>query len=495
MGDCRKKILLLYAQKIYFNLIQNIMNINRRQFFRKSLAGSAAIVVGKDLNAGNPLATETPAGSAIQAEDVCPPRKGKSVLGLRCKPLNTVRVGIVGLGRGAGAVERLSQIEGTEIVALCDLNPDRIAACQDALKRNKRKEAAVYSGEEDWKKMCERDDIDLIYNATPWVLHVPIALYAMDHGKHVVVEVPAALTVKDCWALVDKAEETQLHCMMLENCCYDFFELATLNMARQGLLGEIIHGEGAYIHDLRDSKFNGYYKHWRLEYSKYHTGNPYPTHGLGPVAQIMGINQGDRMEYLSSVSTNQYGLALWAKNNLKDDERITQSERYALGDMNTTIIHTVNGKTLMIQHDTTSPRPYSRIHLVQGTKGMAVKYPDEKVAIQPETHSFMEEGNYQEIMKKYEHPLSTYIGETARKVGGHGGMDFIMDWRLIYCLRNGYPLDQTVYDAAAWSSLVELSERSVLNKSCSVPIPDFTRGGWRDYAPWPVIDMKNVLHG
>jgi Predicted dehydrogenases and related proteins len=166
----------------------------------------------------------------------------------------------------------------------------------------------------------------------------------MDHGKHVAIEVPAALTIKDCWALVDKAEEKQLHCMMLENCCYDFFELATLNMARQGLFGEIIHTEGAYIHDLRDAKFNGYYKHWRLEYSRYHTGNPYPTHGLGPIAQIMGINQGDRMEYLSSVSTNQFGLALWAKENLKDDERITLSERYMLGDMNTTIIHTAMGK-------------------------------------------------------------------------------------------------------------------------------------------------------
>ncbi|MDR3266614.1 MAG: acetylgalactosaminidase, partial [Tannerella sp.] len=262
-----------------------------------------------------------------------------------------------------------------------------------------------------------------------------------------------------------------------------------------GVLGEIIHAEGAYLHDLRGLKFDGYYKHWRLEYSKYHTGNPYPTHGLGPIAQIMGINQGDRMEYLSSVSTNQYGLALYAKNHLKNDERITQSERYKLGDMNTTIIHTVNGKTLMVQHDTTSPRPYSRIHLVQGTNGIAIKYPDEKVAIQPNSHEFMKEGDQKELLAKYEHPLSKYIGEKAKTVGGHGGMDFIMDWRLIYCLRNGYPLDQSVYDGAVWSSLVELSERSVLNKSASTAIPDFTRGEWKNHAPWPVIDMKDVLHG
>ena len=469
------------------------MSINRRKFLKASVIGGTALV-SNQLGAGNSTNPSVSTVSGVERFDTIPPARGKSVLGLRCKALPTVRIGVVGLGRGGGAVNRLSRMEGTEIVAICDLSKEKIANSQKTLSNNKRKAAAEYSGEEDWKKMCERDDIDLVYNATPWELHVPIALYAMDHGKHVAIEVPAALTVKDCWALVDKAEEKQLHCMMLENCCYDFFELATLNMARLGLLGEIIHGEGAYIHDLRSSKFNGYYKHWRLEFSKFHTGNPYPTHGLGPVAQIMGINQGDRMEYLSSVSTNQYGLQLWAKENLENDERITQSERYMLGDMNTTIIHTANGKSIMIQHDTTSPRPYSRIHLIQGTNGMAVKYPNEKIAIQPDSHDFLSEEAQKKLLAEYEHPLSRHIGEQARKVGGHGGMDFIMDWRLIYCLRNGYPLDQSVYDAAAWSSIVELSERSVLNKS-TVEIPDFTRGAWRDYPAWPVIDMKEVLHG
>lgn len=464
--------------------------INRRDFFKTSIGVGAGAFIGTKAQASEQSSSFN--GLPI---DETPPRKGRSVLGLRCKPLQKVRVGVVGLGRGAGAVDALAQIPAAEVVAICDLNPERIANGQKILTKHNRKEVPTYTGEEDWKKMCEREDIDLIYNATPWNLHVPIALYAMDHGKHVAIEVPAALTVEDCWALVDKAEETQLHCMMLENCCYDFFELATLNMARQGLLGEIIHTEGAYIHDLRAEKYNGYYKNWRLEYSKYHTGNPYPTHGLGPIAQIMGINQGDRMEYLSSVSTNQYGLNEWAKNNLKDDERISLSERYKLGDMNTTIIHTAKGKSIMIQHDTTSPRPYSRIHLVQGTNGVAIKYPDEKIAIQPDSHEFMSDSDQKELLKKYEHPLTKYIGEQARKVGGHGGMDFIMVWRLIYCLQNGYPLDQSVYDAAAWSSLVELTERSVLNKSQSVAIPDFTRGEWQNYEAWPVIDMKEVLHG
>ncbi len=463
--------------------------MNRRNFLKWSLAGGAATA----MNSVTAQAATSQSPISDVVIDEIPPRKGKCVMDLRCKPLPVVHVGIVGLGRGFTAFSHFSQMEGVEVVALCELDQEKIKRAQDVLRKNGRKEAAVYSGEEDWKKMCERDDIDLIYNATPWNLHVPIALYAMDHGKHVTIEVPAALTVKDCWALVDKAEETQLHCMMLENCCYDFFELATLNMARQGELGEIIHTEGAYIHTLAGEKFNGYYKHWRLRYSKFHTGNPYPTHGLGPIAQIMGINRGDRMDYLTSMSTDQFGLHKWAEENLKDDERITLSERYKLGDMNNTLIHTANGRTLLIQHDTTTPQPYSRIHLVQGTKGVAVKYPEEKISIQ--AHKFMDEQQQKEYLKKFEHPLTRYIGEEAKKAGGHGGMDYIMNWRLIYCLRNGYPLDQSVYDCAAWSSIVELSERSVLNKSCSVNIPDFTRGAWRDYKPLPVIDMVNVLHG
>lgn len=463
--------------------------INRRNFFKSSFAASiGTFVFSKEKAVGQNI------GQAHSAINLIPPRKGKCVMNLVTKPLETVRVGIIGLWRGAGAVSCFAQIEGVEIVALCDLIPERIDNCCKILQKNGRKDPVVYSKEEDWKKMCEREDIDLIYNATPWDLHVPIALYAMEHGKHVAIEVPAALTVKDCWLLVDKSEETQQHCMMLENCCYDFFEMTTLNMARHNVFGDIIHGEGAYIHDLRSEKFNGYYKHWRLEYSKYHTGNPYPTHGLGPIAQIMGINRGDVMTHLSSVSTGQYGLQLWAKNNLKDDERITQSERYKLGDMNTTIIQTAKGNTMMIQHDTTSLRPYSRIHLVQGTKGMAVKYPNECIALQPESHEFLTDVKQRDLLNEYQHPISKYIGERAKKVGGHGGMDFIMMWRLVYCLQNGYPLDQSVYDAASWSCLVELTEKSVLNRSQSIDMPDFTRGAWKEYNPIPVIDMENVFH-
>ena len=464
-------------------------NNTRRDFIKKSLLGSLAIGT-------TGLACSGQSQNTVQPKATAPPRQGKSVMGFRCDPIPTVRIGIVGLGRGGGAVYRLARIEGTNIVAVCDLMPKRIESALKNLKDAGRPEPVVYtSGEEEWKKMCERDDIDLIYNATPWELHVPIALYAMKHGKHVVVEVPAALTLDDCWALVDTAEKTQRHCMMLENCCYDFFELATLNMARNDVFGEIYHGEGAYIHDLRSLKFdkeNGYYKMWRLEHSKKHTGNPYPTHGLGPVAQIMGINQGDRFDYLTSMSTSQIGMSLYAENTFGKDSPEAKTA-YKLGDMNTTSVRTLNGHTFMIQHDTTSPRPYDRIHKISGTKGYATKYPEEKIALEPGAHSFLKSDKFKELMDKYEHPLAKYIGEQAKAVGGHGGMDYIMDWRLIYCLRNGLPLDQSVYDAATWSSIVELSEQSVLNRSNAIDIPDFTRGDWKNAKPWPVIDMVNVF--
>jgi predicted dehydrogenase len=424
-----------------------------------------------------------------------PKRTGKSVMGLRCEPLPEVRIAFIGLGmRGPGHVEAMCNIEGTKIVALCDVRPERVKATQSILKKHNRPEAAEYSGEEGWKKVCERDDVDLIYNVTPWELHVPISLYAMKHGKHTVCEVPIALSVKDSWALVDTAEQTQRHCMQLENCCYDFFELATLNMARKGLFGEIYHGEGAYIHDLRSLKHKkeGYYKMWRLEHSKKHNGNPYPTHGLGPVAQIMNINRGDRFDYLTSMSTNQYGLTLYAENTFGKNSPEAKAT-YKLGDMNNTLIRTVNGHTLLVVHDTTSPRPYDRIHKISGTKGFAVKYPEERIALDPHAHEFLKPEEFKAIMEQYEHPLSKYIGEKAKQVGGHGGMDFIMNWRLIYCLQNGLPLDQDVYDAAAWTCITELSEISLNNRSNSVDVPDFTRGDWKNAKPWPVIDMETVF--
>ncbi len=458
---------------------------NRRDFIRIATAGAAALGLGLKGIRGNALYSSGP---------IVPdrPEGQKSVVGLTCNPLEKVRIGVIGLGmRGMEAVSRLLWVEGVEIKAVCDVLPDRVLqARKNVTERGFPEPAGYSSGPEEWKKLCERDDIDLVYSCTPWYLHTPNAVYAMQNGKHAAIEVPAATTLEECWLLVDTAEKTQRHCMMLENCCYDFFELATLNMARNGIFGEIMHAECAYIHDLRWLKFDevtGYYNMWRLKYSMNHNGNLYPTHGLGPVAQIMGINRGDRMEYLTSTSTDQVGMSLYARNKFGENSP-EYRQSYELGDMNTTLVRTAKGKTIMIQHDTTSPRPYSRIHLISGTGGIARKYPVEQIALEPEAHEWLVEEEYNKLMAKYEHPLIKKIGEMAREVGGHGGMDYIMDWRLVYCLRNGLPLDEDVYDAASWSSIVELSEISVRNKSQMIEVPDFTRGSWAGTKPLGIVE-------
>jgi predicted dehydrogenase len=460
---------------------------SRRDFLKLTATGLAALGLTR-------LASGKPGDKMIRAASVprLPGSNAKSVMGLACEPLGTVRIGVIGLGmRGSEAVDRLMEVEGVEITALCDVMPDRVKKCQKAVIDKGRPEPAGYSaGPDDWKNLCERNDIDLVYSCTPWYLHTPNAVYAMKAGKHAAVEVPAATTIDECWQLVNTAEETRRHCMMLENCCYDFFELATLNMARKGLLGEIIHAECAYIHDLRSLKFDketGYYNMWRLKYSEKHTGNLYPTHGLGPVAQAMGINRGDRMEYLTSMSSNQFGMSLYAAEKFGENSPEAR-QVYELGDMNTTLVRTSKGKTIMIQHDTTSPRPYSRIHLLCGTKGVVMKWPEEHIAFEPKSDEWLTQEEFDKFMTQYEHPLARKIGEKAKEVGGHGGMDYIMDWRLVHCLRNGLPLDEDVYDAATWSSIIELSEKSVRNGSNAVEVPDFTRGEWESAQPIGIIE-------
>jgi hypothetical protein len=443
--------------------------------------------------------------SATNLHDISaePPRpKGQTdVLALRCQPLPTVRVAFIGLGmRGAGAVARFMHINGIEVKALCDLESYNIDNAQQILRRNNRPPADVYQTDTAWQEVCRRDDIDLVYICTHWEKHTPIAVYAMQHGKHAAVEVPAATTIDECWQLVNTAEQTRRHCMQLENCCYDFFELATLNMAQQGLFGEIVHTEGAYIHNLRELNFNprrnetgadnlteaqentqprltGYWNYWRLQENKTKNGNLYPTHGLGPIAQILNLHRGDRMNLLVSLSSNQFNLTEYAQNRFGADSPQAKAE-YRQGDMNTTLIKTLRGKSILLQHDVASPRPYSRIHLVSGTKGFAQKYPKQTLALDPDAHHPLKDEEMKQMLKTYEHPLVKAIGNIAKKVGGHGGMDFIMDYRLIYCLQNGLPLDQDVYDAAEWSAIIPLSAHSANNGSIPVAVPDFTRGAW-----------------
>lgn len=464
------------------------MKSNRRNFLKTSglagigLAGGAGILNAKPV-----------AGAPGQETRANVQQRGKhfNMSGYAAPKIETVRIGFVGLGnRGPGAVNRMSKIDGVEIKALCDVRPDRAEKVKKSLESTKHRPELFTAGENDWKKMCERKDIDLIYIATPWSMHTPMAVYAMEQGKHAASEVPAAVTLDECWQLVETSEKTKKHCMILENCCYDFFELMTLNMARQGFFGEIIHTEGAYIHDLLHANFekDQYYDMWRLK-ENLRDGSLYPTHGLGPIAQVLNVNRGDRMDYMVSVSSNDFMMGDLAKEMASKDSFYKQfAGKKFRGNMNTTTIRTVKGKTMMVQHDVTSPRPYSRIHLVSGTKGTALKYPDPRISKSHEGWVSPEE--FKVLEEKFAPPIVTRVGEMAKQIGGHGGMDFLMDWRLIDCLRNGIPLDIDVYDAAAWSAIAPLSEQSVANRSKSVDIPDFTSGSWKTNTPVDVTLAK-----
>jgi len=457
-----------------------LMNTMLKQVFATLLFAGILLGTGA-CDSANTSVEEAAPGAREWFPEPPRPEGQLDVIELRCDPIDTVHIAFIGVGsRGKGAVRRYTFLEGVKVVALCDVVPDNLDQAQEILREAGLPEADVYSGEEDWKKVCEREDVDLVYVCTHWDLHTPIAVYAMEQGKHVATEVPAALTIEQCWQLVNTAERTRRHCMQLENCNYDFFELATLNMVRQGLLGEIVHAEGAYIHDLRAHNFNetdGYWNMWRLRHNENRNANLYPTHGFGPICHILNIHRGDKMEYLVSLASDQFGMTEYARDKFGDDSDFAQ-RTYARGDMNTTLIKTAKGKSMLIQHDVTSPRPYSRIHLLSGTKGFVQKWPVRGIALEPDAHSFLGEEAMEELLAEYEHPITKEVGELARKVGGHGGMDFTMDYRLIHCLRNGLPLDQDVYDAAEWSAIIELSEKSIENQSMPVKVPDFTRGAW-----------------
>lgn len=410
------------------------------------------------------------------------------VLQLTAPPMETVRVGFIGLGmRGPDAVERFAQIEGTDIKGLCDVEADRVEKCQEILEKLGRPRAMGYSGStEAYKEMCECDDIDLIYIATDWIHHAPLAIYAMEHGKHVAIEVPAAISLEEIWQLINTSERTRLHCMMLENCVYDFFEIATLNMAQQGLFGEVLHVEGSYLHNL-DDFWPEYWNNWRLDFNMKNRGDIYPTHGIGPDCQVLNIHRGDRMEYLVAMDTKPYNGPKVVKKQTGEDCTDFQN-----GDQTSTLIRTVNGKTMLIQHDVLTPRPYSRMYQVVGSDGYASKYPVNQLLFRSGQLDESETADYQNLnahsalpaelcqamLQKYLPPFVQELEETARRIGGHGGMDFIMDFRLIYCLQNGLPLDMDVYDMAEWCCLGPLTRISLENGSAPVAIPDFTRGAW-----------------
>ncbi len=426
------------------------------------------------LKAGATAGLATALGSLGSA---APRTGGSAKLEFRVPPIDPVRIGYVGVGgMGSAHVQNLLKIEGVEIRAVCDIVPEKVARVQKWVVAAGQKEPEGYSrGPTDFKRLCERPDLDLVYNATPWEWHVPISVAAMEAGKHAATEVPAATTLDECWQLVETAEKTGRHCVMMENCCYDRPEMLCLNLVKRGLLGEILAAEAGYCHDLRALKFSNEGEGlWRIAHSIARNANLYPTHGLGPVAQCMDINRGDRFAYLVSMSSPSRGLNLMASKLFgAGDSRATR--RYALGDVNVSLIHTALGKVITLYHDTDTPRPYSRIHHVQGTKGLFEKYPD-RVYI--EGRSKNDAWETLDGYAEFDHPLWTTQADKARGAG-HGGMDYIEDYRLIDALRNGRPLDMDVYDAAAWSVVTPLSEQSVARKSRAADFPDFTRGGWR----------------
>ncbi len=413
-----------------------------------------------------------------------PPRlKGqKDVLELRFNPIKKIRVAFIGVGlRGSKAVKRFTYLDDVEIKIFCDINQNNINKVQSVLTESGLPKAEEYTGQTDWEEVCKRDDIDLLYIATKWEMHTEQAVYAMKQGKHVAVEIPAGQTVEECWQLVDTAERTQRHCMGLENCIYDTFPMATYKMVEDGLLGEVVHVEGGYIHNLRTRNFVDGEKTdsgWDLDHLENRDGNIYPTHGFGPICHVLNIHRGDKLEHIVSMSSKQVGMTEYTREAFGKDHEFSKRD-YKFGDYNTSLIKTANGKTMMLQQNITNPRPYSRMFLASGTKGIVAQYPEETIALDPEGEEPLSANKRDSLLEKYKHPIIKEVGILAAEVGGHGGIDFIMDYRLIYCLHNGLPLDQDVYDAAEWASIAELSEISVANDSMPVKIPDFTRGAWK----------------
>jgi predicted dehydrogenase len=445
------------------------MTIDRREFLK---TGTAALATGAIAarTAGDASAEAQAAYSAMFA----------------APPIETVRIGFVGVGlQGGGHVRNFLRLPGCRITAVCDIRSERTAWASAQITAAGHPTPAEYTkGPRDFERLCETEDLDLVFTATPWEWHVPVMLSAMKNGKHAATEVPAAMTVDDCWAIVEEAEKRRRHCLMMENCNYDWPAMMAFNMVRQGLFGELLHAEGGYLHDLRAIKFENKDEGlWRRAWSQKLNGNLYPTHGLGPISNCLDINRGDRFDYLVSMSSPSRGLQEWARDHFPEDAP-QRREQYVLGDVNTSLIKTARGRSIMVQHCTNLPRPYSRINLIHGTKGIFSGYPNRLyIEGRGRAHQWVEAAT---LRSEYEHPLWKEIAERAEGAG-HGGMDYIEDYRLIKCLREGLPLDMTVYDAASLSAIVELSVRSVAREGRPVEVPDFTRGRWRTTPPLPIV--------
>jgi hypothetical protein len=435
-------------------------DITRRQAIKLGVLGVGGAVLGEGC-----------AGS--QPQEAAPDQREQQPVSeqpFAAPSMDVVRIGFVGVG-GMGSVHcrNLLRIEGAQLAAICDIVPEKVTRIQDlAVEAGQPRPTGYSRGEYDFVRMCEEEDLDLVYTATPWRWHVPVCVAAMKNGKHAATEVPAAVTIDECWELVETAETLQ----------------KVFHMVRLGLFGEVLHAEGGYLHDLRGIKFSSEGEGlWRRAHSWRRNGNLYPTHGLGPVANCMDINRGDRFDYLVSMSGPSRGLQEYAIAHFPPESSQRQ-ERFALGDVNTSIIKTALGKTIYVVHDTNLPRPYSRINTVQGTKGLFAGFPN-RVYIEGRSpgHGWEDPEGY---LEEFEHPLWKAKGDIGEGVG-HGGMDYLEDYRLIKCLREGKATDMNVYDAAALSAVTQLSEWSVADKSRPMDFPDFTRGRWETNPPLGIV--------
>jgi predicted dehydrogenase len=438
-------------------------DISRRNFVKSTAVGGAGLLIASDM-LGRDITINAPKSD------------NATMIGVPFEAHERVRLGIIGVGgRGSSLLGDLLAVEKVEVKAICDLVPEKVAKAQKAVTAAGQPEPTGFSkGERDFENLTKLD-LDIVYVATPWNWHVPMAVSAMKNGKHAAVEVPACSTLDECWELVNTSESTRKHCVILENCCYGATEMMVLGMVRDGVFGEITHGEAAYLHDLRgiltSSEGEGL---WRRVPHMKRDGNLYPTHGLGPVAHYMDIHRGDRFDYMVSVSSREASLSAYVKATFPDGDP-KRAEKYVCGDMNTSIIKTMKGRTILLQHDVVNPRPYSRLNSIEGTKGAFADYPARVFVDGPKKEDWETLDAFKD---KYEHPLWKTTGELARKMGGHGGMDYVMNYRLMDCLKRGLVPDIDVYDAAAWSCPTPLSEKSVAQNGSSQKFPDFTRGKW-----------------
>ena len=461
-------------------------HFNRRNFLKKSSISAASLYMASHL--------------ACSEEKEKHPSEGTYMGDFDAPKLDTVRIALIGVGaRGTGHAKQLAAIEGTEIVAIADLYEDwvdrSVTNCKEAGNGRHQNIARYFGDENQWKLMLKNEKPDAVIIATNWNNHALMAIESMKQGAHAFVEVPVAVSLPEMWEIIDTSEKTKKHCMMMENVNYGREELLYLNLCRKGMLGELLHAEAAYIHELRfqmEEQERGTGS-WRTPHYAKRNGNLYPTHGLGPVAQYMNLGRTeDQFASLVSFSSPARGRNLYAEKNYPSDHKWNALD-YQGGDINTSIIKTHLGRTIMIQWDETSPRPYTRHNLIQGTKGALAGFPT-RIAFEggvpgvTDSHHRWAEGEQLEaIFEQHEHPMYKRLGALSKKMGGHGGMDFMMLYRIVECLRNGMPLDQNIYEGCLWSAVSPLSELSVAQGGMPQKFPDFTRGSWKQTQPLNIV--------